>query len=887
MRKTGMAAGVVAVALLLVLGAGEARAQSFSHIPPEKATADRTLEIAAKIPASASYAYVSVFYKRRGGVIYKSVFMQPEGDGWVARVPGDFITFPGLEYYIAARARSGAVTNLFRSPEAPMVVPVAEEARDEEEDELGRTTESLADELAVYAAEDTIVVSASRGEQKLNEAPSAITVITAKDIQSYGSESLPEVLRTVPGMEVMRTYTMNPEVTARGFTREGQNKILTMVDGRSVYVDLFGTTFWEFLPISVWEIKRVEVIRGPGSALYGANAFSGVVSIFTKRPEDIRGFQLYQSGGETGLYTTLLAGDVKGDAGYRASASFGTPYKYDRQFDTAGQIARGDMLVEYKLTPTQTLSMSGGFTRGQATPVFTLIGPIGVEATQGFVQADYKWRDLSVRAFYTLISADLDVRFPFPPKMQFPEDLLVIKKGTQFTMTGFDMQMPPVYGLGHTVDVEAVNVFTLHETDRLTVGGNVREVMFKYRNGEPSVDEKFTGTGQELFGSFIQNEWRPIQELIFTAGFRFDLQSVNAKLPDGSQEPMRLNYSPRASIVFLPHPDHSIRIGGGLAFRNPAFMETDLRMAIVPAGKKTLTIEDPNLPSALRTVALKDVGIDFHGNQELGPEKILSAELGYGVRLFGRVRLNLDLFYEQVTDLILFNGDINRFFSALDTQQNVSNEDIFTFQNLADARNIGAEAAVDVQVTEWLKVFANYAWQKVTLQNKNEIVQNGFKVPTLETESPAHKANAGFNLSKWKADLNVYGHYVSATHRENFITNLPAEPVTLSFAGRTYKYTLDQLSVTPSKGTSDVPQYVLLNANTAYTFLQGMIRVGLGCEDILGTSGSVNGDGFVTSPAFKLQSGRTLQYPRLNLFGSVLGGELIGRRFYGFLSAKF
>ena len=887
MHIRGMRAGFGAVALMCLCAAGAARAQGVSHTPPEKAAADRTLEVSIRLPAGTSYAYVSLFYKRRGGVIYKSVFMQPEGDAHVARIPGDFITFPGIDYYIAARDRAGTVVTLFASPNIPQFVPVAEEAKEEEDDDLGRGGESLADELAVFAAEDTIVVSASRGEQKIFEAPSAISVITAKDIQNYASESLPEVLRTVPGMEVMRTYTMNPEVTARGFTREGQNKILTMVDGRSVYVDLFGTTFWEFLPISVWEIKRVEVIRGPGSALYGANAFSGVVSIFTKRPEDIRGFQLYQSGGETGLYTTLLAGDVKGDAGYRASASFGTPYKYDKQFDSAGQIARGDALVEYKLTPTQTLSLSGGFTRGQATPVFTLIGPIGVEATQGFVQADYKWRDLTVRAFYSLLSADLNVNFPFPSTMQFPEDILGIKKGTTFTMTGFDMKIPPIYGLGHTVDVEAMDVFTLHETDKLTLGGNVRTVMFKYRDGASSADETFSGTDQELFGSFIQNEWRPIQELIFTAGFRFDLQAVDATLPDGSKEPMRLNYSPRASVVFLPHPDHSIRIGGGLAFRNPAFMETDLRMNIIPAGPKTLTINDPNLPTPLQKIALNNVGIDFHGNQKLGPEKILSVEAGYGARLFGRVKLSLDVFYEQVYDLILYNGDINRVFAAIDPQQNASNQDIFTFQNLADARNIGAEASVEVQATEWLKVFTNYAWQKTTLLNKDKIAQNGFDIPTIETESPEHKVNAGVNVSKWKADLNVYGHFVSKTHRENFITNLPAQPVTLSFAGRSYTYTLDQLSATPSKGTSDVPAYLLLNANVAYTFLQGIFRAGFGCEDILGSSGSINGDGFVTPPTFKLQSGRTLEYPRLNLFGNVVGGELIGRRLFGFLSAKF
>ena len=883
MHKPWILPGVGAAALIVLVAAGEARAQGVIHTPPEKATADLALEVSVKLPAGSGYSYVSLYYKRHGGVIYKSAFMQPEDDSYIARIPGNFITFPGIEYYIAAHDHTGAVVNLVAAPAAPLNVPVAEETKEEEEDELGRGAELPADELAVFAAEDTIVVSASRGKQKIFESPSAITVITAKDIQNYGSESLPEVLRTVPGMEVMRTSTMNPEVTARGFTHEGQNKILTMVDGRSVNVDLFGTTFWEFLPVSVWEIKRVEVIRGPGSALYGANAFSGVVSIFTKRPEDIRGFQLYQTGGETGLYTTLLAGDVKGDAGYRASASFGAPYRYDQRLDPAGQVVRSDALVEYKLTPAQTLSIEGGFQRGKVTPVFTLIGPIGVEATQAFVKGDYKWHDFKLQAFYSLLSADLDVRFPFPGKMQLPDAIQGIPKGSQFSISGFDMKVPPVYGLGHTVDVEATNVFSLHETDKLTLGGNARYVTFKYRSGEAGPDETFTSSAQELLGTFIQNEWRPIQEIIFTLGFRFDLQSA-----DETGEHKRLNYSPHASLVFLPHPDHSIRLGGGLAFRNPAFMETDLRMNIVPAGKKMIVFDDStiNVPASLRT--LRDVAIDFHGNPKLGPEKILSAELGYGTRLWDRVKLNLDLFYEQVYGLILFNGDVNKMFAALDNTQNASTDDIFTFNNAADARDVGAEGAVEVQATEWLKVFANYALQKVTILNTKEIQAKGYPIPSLETESPQHKVNAGVNVSKWQTDLNVYGHFVSMTHRKNFITDLSNESVTLNFAGNKYTYALKDLSVAPSNGTSDVPAYFLLNANVAHTFLQGMLRVGFGCDDILGSSGSVKGNGFTGSGnTLKLQSGRTIQYPRLDLFGQVIGGELIGRRFYAFLSAKF
>jgi iron complex outermembrane receptor protein len=898
MRRGLAAVFGCAVTLAVVAWAAGAFAQGSAHSPPEKAVADRGLDLSIKVPSAqaAGYAYISVFYKRRGGVIFKSVFMQPEGAAYVATVPGDFVTFPGIEYYIAARTRDGAMRDLFSSAAAPRFVPVAEEAKDEEEEEevSKAGTDLFADELAVFAAEAVTVVSAARVEQSIYESPSAISVVSARDIQDYASESLPEVLRTLPGVEVMRTYTMNPEVTARGFTREGQNKVLTLVDGRSIYIDLFGTTFWEFMPISVWEIKQVEVIRGPGSALYGANAFSGVVSIFTKRPEDIKGFQLNQTAGETGIHTSLLTGDVKDRIGYRAAASFSSPYKYDERFDSAGQVVRGDGLVEYKLGASQTVSFAGGFNRGKATPIFTLIGPIDVEATQGFAKGDLVWNDFKLQTFYSILSADLQARFPFPEQMQLPEDVTIgavtLKQGTPLSPQGFGLEMPPVFGYGHTFDIEAMNTFPVAEVDRLTLGGNVRYVTFSYRTGAEAESPDWNGANQLLFGSFIQNEYRPIPEIITTLGFRFDLQSVQSELPDGTKQRMQPNYSPRASVVFLPHPDHSIRLGGGLAFRNPAFMESDLRMNVVPAGPKTLVIEEPTLPASLREVKLKDVAIDYYGNPGLDPEKILSLEAGYGVRLWNRVRLNLDIFYQQVYGLILFQGDINKFFAALDTQQDVSNEDVFTFQNLADARNFGAEAAADVAITEWLRVFANYSWQKITLLNKGEIEASGFIVPTIETESPEHKVNAGINVSRWHADLNVYGHFVSRTHRENFITNLPAQEINMNFAGKEFEWVLRDMSATPSKITGDVPAYFLLNANVAYSFLDNIFRVGFGCEDILGSSDSLQGDGIVTDAAgnpVRVQSGRSLQYPRSNLFGGILGGELIGRRFYGFLSAKF
>ena len=128
------------------------------------------------------------------------------------------------------------------------------------------------------------VVTASKEAQSPLDAPSSTSIITEQDIRLSGIISIPELLRRLAGVDVMEITGGQAEVSMRGFNQRLSNKVLVLIDGRSFYVDLLGSTIWSTLPIGVEDIERIEVVRGPGSALYGADAFNGVVNIITKAP---------------------------------------------------------------------------------------------------------------------------------------------------------------------------------------------------------------------------------------------------------------------------------------------------------------------------------------------------------------------------------------------------------------------------------------------------------------------------------------------------------------------------------------------------------------------------------------------------------------------------
>ncbi len=139
------------------------------------------------------------------------------------------------------------------------------------------------------------VTSVSRAREPLSKAAAAVTVITSQDIQQSGATSIPEALRLAPGVQVARVDSHTWAVSARGFNDVFANKLLVMIDGRSIYTPLFSGVFWDQQDTLLEDIERIEVIRGPGATLWGANAVNGVINIITKSAKDTPGLLI--SGG--------------------------------------------------------------------------------------------------------------------------------------------------------------------------------------------------------------------------------------------------------------------------------------------------------------------------------------------------------------------------------------------------------------------------------------------------------------------------------------------------------------------------------------------------------------------------------------------------------------
>jgi iron complex outermembrane receptor protein len=162
-------------------------------------------------------------------------------------------------------------------------------------------TGSEPSDLGSMSLEDLMnieVTSVSKKPQKLSDAAAAVYVITQDEIRRSGLTSIPELLRLVPGLEVANIDSQRWAITARGFNSRYSNKLLVMIDGRSVYSPLYSGVWWDVQDLVLEDIERIEVIRGPGASLWGANAVNGIINIITRDASDTQGTSVSVSAGE-------------------------------------------------------------------------------------------------------------------------------------------------------------------------------------------------------------------------------------------------------------------------------------------------------------------------------------------------------------------------------------------------------------------------------------------------------------------------------------------------------------------------------------------------------------------------------------------------------------
>lgn len=530
---------------------------------------------------------------------------------------------------------------------------------------------SLPRELLLFIEVPTVVTATGR-EQPLTKAPSAITVITAEEIRQSGATSLPELLRSAPGLDFFRTSASNVSIAARGLNQADRARIQVLIDGLSVYEDVETVIYWHQIPIPLEEIERIEIVRSPATALHGDKAFAGVVHIITKPPEALKGTHVSGTAGDAGAgIGNLIHAGVRGNLSYKVSLGYDRVNQFPnpalgRTSDELGRAdTRGHFQVNYKLAEGSKVSLSGGIDEFDRREILAE-GPFrgvpfrGVTAGSiGFVKANYALGDFKVQLSYNRGEANIR-------SQSFPE---------------------AITGLANVYQAQLQHSLALGHTNILTGGITYRFVSLD----SPGFSEG--GQDQHLPAFFLQDEWNVREDLTLTMGVGVDIH------PEAG-----VSASPRGSLVYSPWKDHTFRISVAKAFRNPSLLENFEAVRFqIPA---------PPQPSQPQTIAVL-------GNTALRPEEMLSYEVGYQTLLFERLRVRIDLFYNQLDQLI----------TARLVQTGVQ------FINIEDGEIYGGELGFDVFIASWLKGFLNYSYQERT----GDISAMGF--------ASHHKGNAGLTFS--------------------------------------------------------------------------------------------------------------------------------------------
>src|SRR5688572_9904226 len=270
--------------------------------------------------------------------------------------------------------------------------------------------------------DEVMVVTASRTEQMVHDVPAAVSVITSKELEQMPVDDYGDILRTVPGVNVTQISARDIQVTARAATNSLATSQLVMLDGRTLYLDFFGFVMWDFLPVDVTEIKQIEVVRGPGSAVWGANAMSGVINLITKRPSEMQGTTVTIGAGDGGtLLGSVMHAGASGRTGYKFSTSYYRQDAFDRPtgsipgtstpypaFENEGtEQPKADLRIDYDVSDRSYLSLNAGYA-GTDGLVHSGIGPFDIEsgASMKYAKGDWSRGALHVGAFANFLDAD-------------------------------------------------------------------------------------------------------------------------------------------------------------------------------------------------------------------------------------------------------------------------------------------------------------------------------------------------------------------------------------------------------------------------------------------------------------------------------------------------
>lgn len=548
----------------------------------------------------------------------------------------------------------------------------------------------------VYGNQDFVSL-ATGGRQPVASAPAAATVITAQDIEAMGATDLDQVLETVPGLHVSYSpLAYNPLYIIRGIYSQYNPQVLMMINGIPITDMYVGDRSLGWGGMSVKGIARIEVIRGPGSALYGADAFAGVINIITKTASQINGGEAgvgagnfkarnaWVQYGKQGDWEGAFSLELHSSGGQRRNIDADAQTSLDSLFGSNASLAPGAVNTQRDALDLR-LDLARGDWRGHMgyqgrRNIGTGAGIAQALDPQGTIDSDRYNADLTydnpkhsehwgitaqLSYFETRLKTDLTV---FPPGAfgnAFPAGMIATPERAErhFRLGGSALYSGRVWHkLRFGVGTDFVDLYKIRETANFDATlapfpGSPPPVLDV--SGDPSL-VYIQPHDRTVYYGFIQDEWAFASDWELTAGVRYDHYSDFGN-----------TWNPRLALVWQTSYNLTSKLLYGRAFRAPAFAE----------------LYNINNPVAL-------------GNPSLDPETIDTLELAWDYRVTSTVQTSLNLFYYKMRDIIRFVPD-----PAATTS---------TAQNTSSQTGYGLELTASWKVADALRLSGNYAHQQNT-----------------------------------------------------------------------------------------------------------------------------------------------------------------------------
>lgn len=601
-----------------------------------------------------------------------------------------------------------AASEAFADPQDPPAA--APQAKPGPQDQPRDVTDiDLDDLLKVH------VTSPAKKEQQLRDVPAAIYVIRDEDLERSGVTTIADALRAVPGVQVARSNSNTWSISARGFN-DSSNKLLVLIDGRSVYSPIHSGVFWDVQDTLLQDIDRIEVIRGPGGTIWGSNAVNGVVNVITKPAESTQGGLAYAGGGteERGFGGARYGFEAAEDLRVRVWAKYSNRADQESgvgdgtEARDAWSIARGGFRADWKADARDRFTFMGDFYDGQEQLVATTS---------------------SLTAPFFLSNKDrMDVRggdFIFRWDRQFsPASNLSLQLYYDYAFRAESLFALAV----NTEDLDLQYRFSPVEGHDVNCGLGYRS--YETSSGQ-SFELQFTPARrtEDIASAFLQDEITLVKDhLRVILGSKFEYNTLSG-----------FEYEPSGRIAWTIDERQMAWGAISRAVRTPSILDTDIRLN---------QLVNPGPPPT---------EISVFGDRNFRSEDLLAYEAGYRIRPLDPVFLDLALFYNRYVHLRSIEQ------GAGFTENNPAPSHTvlpFDIANNFTGQSGGVELASNVQLAAWWLLQANYAYLREDLKPTNGSLDTTTKGSVKD--NPHHQVwiRSAMDLPM-NLTLDVMGRYVS------------------------------------------------------------------------------------------------------------------------------